>query len=98
MSEKIYVVCERVFAQPHLSRRESYNVLGAFAERAEAEAWAQETLGREQPNSNEYPVYELTVGQGSTEAVPPITAATNWERGRAEDVMKMHRWIDDDED
>ena len=68
MNEKIYVVCERVFAQPHLSRRESYNVLGAFAERAEAEAWAQEMLRREQPNSNEYPVYELTVGQGSAEA------------------------------
>jgi hypothetical protein len=47
MSEKIYVVCERVFAQPHISPRESYNVLGAFKERAEAEAWAQEMLRRE---------------------------------------------------
>ncbi len=97
MSDKIYLVCERVFAQPHLSRRESYNVLSAFADRAEAEAWAQDMLGRENPNSNEYPVYELTVGQGSVEAVPPIAVATNWERGRAEDVIKMHRWIDDEE-
>jgi len=97
MNDKIYLVCERVFAQPHLSRRESYNVLGAFADRDAAEAWAQEMLARAQPNSNEYPVYELSIGQGSADPVPPIAVATNWERGRAEDVMKMHRWIDDED-
>ncbi len=46
MNDKIYLVCERVFAQPHLSRRESYNVLEAFADRDAAEAWAQEMLAR----------------------------------------------------
>lgn len=96
MSDKVYLVCERVFAQPHLSRGESHNVLGAFATRAEAEAWAQDMLKRQRPNSNEYPVFELAVGKGSTKAVKPVTVATNWERGRAEDVMKMHRWIDDE--
>ena len=96
MSDKVYLVCERVFAQPHLSRGESHNVLGALATRAEADAWAQDMLKRQRPNSNEYPVFELTVGKGSTKAAKPVTVATNWERGRAEDVMKMHRWIDDE--
>ncbi len=96
MSHTIYVVCEKVFAQPHISRRESVNVLGAFASKSEAEGWAQNMLRRESPNSNEYQVYELVIGEGSTEAIKPVAVATNWERGRPEDVMKMHRWIDND--
>jgi len=97
MVQKVFVVCERVFAQPHLSRRESVNVLGAFASQAEAEDWADEMLRRESPNSNEYQVFELEVGAGSAEAIKPVAVATNWERGRSEDVMKMHRWIDGEE-
>ena len=95
MTKTVFVVCERVFAQPHLSRRESQNVLGAFATREEAEAWARQMLEREKPNSNEYQVYELKIGKGSTKPIKPVGIATNWEHGRPEDVMRLHRWIED---